>query len=131
MGEPGLGEVSRPCCSAALPLPLLALYVLPAVILGELQTPSGPLHRICRNSQREYFLRGREGVSCHLLDPVEDGALHLPSGCAAGGCAGSVHQGPCPGRCVSDFWAWGFWLQEHRVLCCSGSGRQCALEVMW
>ena len=96
---------------------LLALYSVsvPAVILGESQTPSGPLHHLQKRSEG-VLPAGGEGVCFYLLDTVEDRALHVPSALHSSGC----HWEACarddvPGRCVSDFWACCFWLQEHRV----------------
>lgn len=101
---------------------LLALnsVSVPAVILGELQTPSRPPHRLQKRS-KGVLPAGGKGVCFHLLDPVEDGALRLPSGlCSSGCCGGGACQGGCQlslptGRSVSDFRAWCFWLQEHRM----------------
>ena len=96
---------------------LLALFSVsvPAVILGELQTPLGPLCHLQKRSEG-VLPAGGEGVCFYLLDTVEDRALHVPSALHSSGC----HWEACarddvPGRCVSDFWACCFWLQEHRV----------------
>lgn len=93
----GSGKSLGPAARQPCPF-LLALYSVPAVILGELQTPSGPLHRLQKRSEG-VLPAGGKGVSCYLLDPVEDGALHLPSGlCSSGCCRGGACQGPCPGK---------------------------------
>lgn len=66
---------------------LLALYSVsvPAVILGESQTPSGPLHHLQKRSEG-VLPAGGEGVCFYLLDTVGDRALHLPSALCTSGC---------------------------------------------
>lgn len=76
---------------------LLALYSVsvPAVILGESQTPSGPLHHLQKWSEG-VLPAGGEGVCFYLLDTVEDRVLHLPSALCSSGCHWG---GACHGRC--------------------------------
>lgn len=116
---------------------LLAVYSVsvPAVILEELQTPSRPPQRLQKRSKGVLPAGGR-GVCFHLLDPVEDGALRLPSGlCSSGCCGGGACQGDChlslpTGRSVSDFRAWCFCLQEHRMWVVRALAACVLLEVL-
>ena len=77
---------------------LLALFSVsvPAVILGELQTPLGPLCHLQKRSEG-VLPAGGEGVCFYLLDTVEDRALHVPSALRSSGCHwGGACQGRCP-----------------------------------
>lgn len=117
--ELGLRDVSGPCCAAALPLcPWLCVQCprrLSSWGVTDPFTSSSPSAETVKGSTS----CRREGVCLHLLGPVEDGALRLPSGpcssgcCGGGACRGDWHLSLPTGRSVSDFRAWCFCLQEH------------------
>lgn len=131
--ERGIRDVSGPCCSAALP-PSSWLCIQCQCLLSSwgshrlLQV----LFTICRNGQREYFLQAGKvfAFTCWILWRIEYCICLQP--CAAAAVTGEARvTDDVPGRCVSDFWAWCFWLQEHRVCIVWALAALCSWEVLW
>ena len=115
--ERGIRDVPGPCCLAGL-TPSSWLCVQCQCLLSSwgshrlLQV----LFTICRNGQREYFLQAGKvfAFTCWILWRIEYCICLQP--CAAAAVTGEARaRDDVPGRCVSDFWAWCFWLQEHMV----------------
>ena len=91
-----------------------------------------PRCTICRNGQREYFLQAGKvfAFTCWILWRIEYCICLQP--CAAAAVTGEARaRDDVPGRCVSDFWAWCFWLQEHRVCIVWALAALCSWEVLW